>query len=144
MSQDDPGQDGSKPADRLSPREQRLVMALLRGDTMTMAAARAGVSIPTAKRWRKRPAVQQALEAAQEESLRELSRLLAACDRDAVATLGQLMRDEATPPATRRASANQLIQRRLQVAVLADLERRLQVLEDSTGEPDADPWRWNG
>lgn len=118
-------------ADRLNPRQTRLVVELLQGFNLTTAAKRAGISFATAKRYMHVSAVREALKAGQRQSLGELARMLAAFDALAVTTLADLTRDKTTPPATRRAAANQLLQRRLQAALLADAELDEQLAADA-------------
>ena len=138
MSRSDPAGTDAHPADRLTPRQVRLVAELLQGDTLTKAAERAGIGLATAKRWLRQEPVREALKAGQRQTLGELARLLAARDVLAVTTLAELAQDATTPPATRRSAANALLQRRLQAAVVAELEDRLARLEEADGGDGGD------
>lgn len=124
----------------LDRRQTRVLGLLLAGFHVSTVAKKTGVGRSTIFRWlRHDEAFKDALRAGQRQSLGELSRSLAAFDQLAVATLADLARDKKIPPATRRAAANQLLQRRIQVAMVADLEDRLSMLEDAEGDID-DGW----
>jgi len=117
----------------LTARQRRAVDALLATGEVKAAAEQAGVSRATLHRWLKEPPFLQAVRRAEAQALDELARLLVRLGRTAVATLAKAMADPATPPATRVRSADVSLGRLLQLRELAQLEARVQALEEAAG-----------
>jgi hypothetical protein len=118
---------------QLSPKQRKAVEALLTTGEVKAAATEAGVHRDTLHRWLKQPAFLEAVRAAEAEALDELSRLLVRLGRTAVATIAKAMSDPVTPVATRVRAADVALGRLLQLRELAQLEARVQALEQAAG-----------
>jgi hypothetical protein len=118
---------------RLSPRQQRAVVALLTTGEVKAAAADVGVTRETLHRWLREPLFLGAVRQAEAEALDELSRLLVRLGRTAVGTIARAMSDPATPAATKVRAADVALSRLLQLRELAQLEARVQALEQAVG-----------
>jgi transposase-like protein len=117
----------------LSPKQRRAVEALLATGEVAAAAREAGINRSTLYRWLKERAFLSAVRAAESEALDELSRLLVRLGRTAVATIAKAMSDPVTPVATKVRAADVALGRFLQLRELAQLEARVQTLEQSAG-----------
>jgi transposase-like protein len=109
------------------------VEALLATGEVAAAAREAGINRTTLYRWLKEPAFLSAVRSAETEALDELSRLLVRLGRTAVATIAKAMSDPVTPVATRVRAADVALGRLLQLRELAQLEARVQALEQTAG-----------
>jgi transposase-like protein len=118
---------------KLSGRQQKAVAALLSTGEVSAAAREVGVSRETLHRWLRQPAFLEAVRAAEAEALDELSRLLVRLGRTAIATIAKAMNDPGVPPATRVRAADAALGRLLQLRELAQLEARVQALEQASG-----------
>jgi hypothetical protein len=74
----------SETSGSVRPEQQRALAALLAGETVQRAAAAAGVSDRTVRRWREQPAFVEALEAAQRELHAEVTARLRALTKQAL------------------------------------------------------------
>jgi hypothetical protein len=122
--------------DGLSSKQRKAVEALLATGEVSAAAREVGVSRHTIHRWLKEPAFLVAVRQAEAAALDELSRLLVRLGRTAVATVAKAMGDPATPAATRVRAADVALGRLLQLRELAQLEARVQALEQAAGVED--------
>jgi hypothetical protein len=118
---------------QLSPKQRKAVEALLTTGEVKAAAAEAGIHRDTLHRWLKQPLFLEAVRSAEAEALDELSRLLVRLGRTAVATIAKAMTDPATPVATKVRASDVALGRLLQLRELAQLEARVQALEQSAG-----------
>jgi hypothetical protein len=118
---------------KLTGKQQKAVAALLSTGEVKAAAAEAGISRETLHRWLKQPVFLEAVRAAEADALDELSRLLVRLGRTAIATIAKAMNDPITPPATRVRAADAALGRLLQLRELAQLEARVQALEQAAG-----------
>ena len=119
--------------ERLSAKQRRAVEALLATGEVTAAAREAGINRTTLYRWLKEPDFLAAVRHAEAEALDELSRLLVRLGRTAVATIAKAMSDPVTPAATKVRAADVALGRLLQLRELAQLEARVQALEQAAG-----------
>ncbi len=117
----------------LSSKQRRAVEALLTTGEVAAAAREVGVNRGTLYRWLQEPAFLAAVREAEAKALDELSRLLVRLSRTAVGTLAKAMSDPATPASTRVRAADAVLGRLLQVRELAQLEARVQALEQAAG-----------
>ncbi len=117
----------------LSPKQRRAVEALLATGEAAAAAREAGVARDTLYRWLKQPAFLAEVRKAEAAALDELSRLLVRLGRTAAATLAKAMSDPAAPYPTRVRAADAALSRLLQLRELAQLEARVQALEEAAG-----------
>jgi hypothetical protein len=119
--------------ERLTPKQRRAVEALLATGEVKAAAAQVNVGRTTLYRWLKEPEFLAAVRQAEAEALDELSRLLVRLGRTAVATIAKAMSDPGTPPSTKVRAADAALGRLLQLRELAQLEARVQALEQAAG-----------
>jgi transposase-like protein len=118
---------------QLSTKQRKAVEALLTTGEVKAAATEAGVHRDTLHRWLKQPLFLEAVRSAEAAALDELSRLLVRLGRTAVATIAKAMSDPVTPAATRVRAADVALGRLLQLRELAQLEARVQALEQAAG-----------
>ncbi len=114
-------------SDRLTRLQGRAVAALLTSRTITDAAAAAGVSERTLRRWLAAEPFALAYRAASRESAREATSALLSAQREAVDVLRQCLRDGT--PATRVRAARALLELGVRVAG-EDLDERVRELEE--------------
>ena len=109
-------------------KKEQAIVALLTNRTTEEAARAIGISGVTLLRWQKEPefqaSYQEAKRAAYAQSIARLHQLSSA----AVSTLGKIMLDTATPPATRVRAADSILDH-TQKAVETDIETRVSELE---------------
>ncbi len=117
----------------LSPKQRKAVEALLATGEVKAAAAESGVGRATLYRWLREPAFLREVRRAEAAALDELSRLLVRLGRTAAATLAKAMSDPAAPYPTRVRAADAALSRLLQLRELAQLEARVQALEEAAG-----------
>ena len=117
----------------LSLKRRKAVEALLSTGEVAAAAREAGVRRETLHRWLREPAFLQEVRRAEAAALDELSRLLVRLGRSAAATLAKAMSDPAAPWPTRVRAADAALSRLLQLRELAQLEARVQALEEAAG-----------
>lgn len=115
-------------------KQKKALAALLIAPTKREAAALAGISYPTLRRW-----------VAQDEAFRrayqdELAALLESASEqvrhgmlDAVTTLRRIVADEEAPQGTRVAASRVLLDSGLRLIEAADFEARLTALEERDG-----------
>lgn len=115
----------------LTSRQRKTVAALLTTGEVSAAAREVGVTRETVHRWLRDPVFLQAVREAETEAIDELSRLLVRLGRTAVATIAKAMSDPVTPAATKVRAADVALSRLLQLRELAQLEARVQALEQA-------------
>lgn len=114
---------------RLSAREVRFIGALVGGASESDAAAVAGVSDRTARRWLVRPAVRQELARCSAAVLGEVSVRLVAVMSEAIDVLRSVMSDPAASAPARTSAARAVLEVGLRLAELVSLSDRVAVLE---------------
>jgi hypothetical protein len=115
----------------LTPKQQRLIAAMLAEPTTAAALAAAGLGAATLSRWRREPAFVQALDTARRELFQSGYDALLSYQTTNLATLAGL-RDGADNENTRLRAAvalEQSLVRRFELLTLGDLERRISALE---------------
>ena len=117
----------------LTGKQRKAVEALLTTGEVAAAAQAAGVSRDTLYRWLKQPDFARAVREAEARALDDLSRLLVRLGRTAAATLAKAMAEPSAPWATRVRAADAALGRLLQLRELAQLEARVQALEEAAG-----------
>ncbi len=133
--------DDDEPAERsISPRQEKLVAALLTQPDIQSAAKTAGVGSTTAHRWLKQPAFQEALTHQRDELMREsLSSVKIHAGR-AVRELSRLLDN---PDARlRRMVCNDILQHVVRVHEMLDIDVRLLALEKEMAR-EKKARRWN-
>lgn len=113
----------------LRPKQRKAIAALAGGADYTRAAAEAGVSVRTLKRWRADPLFMAELRDTDSEQLASTARLLNAASRNAVAVLITVLNDEKAPIGLRMRAASDLLKHRASFFELLTLEQRVTALE---------------
>jgi hypothetical protein len=131
------GQD--RTPEQLTPKQKRAIRALLSTGEIKAAATEADISRDTLYRWLREPVFLGAVRQAEAEALDELSRLLVRLGRTAVGTIARAMSDPETPAATKVRAADVALSRLLQLRELAQLEARVQALEQAVGREGERP-----
>jgi len=127
---------------KLTRKQEQAIVALLSTRSVEDAARACNTPVRTLYRWLKEPAFNAAYRAAKRvdfgQSIARLHHLSSA----AVTTLGKVMLDQATPPATRVRAADSIVDHTTKAIEIEDIEARLAELERNTDE--AKPgWRKN-
>lgn len=123
---------------RLTPTQQRAVVALLAERDIKSAAKAAGVGEATLHRWlHGNAAFQEALREAQTELFAESTRLLARLQSVAVASLASVLRDMSAPAAAKVSAARAILDIGDRRVSQADLEQRLTEIEGQLREAGA-------
>jgi hypothetical protein len=112
----------------ITQRQARAVEALVAGARLDAAAASAGVSVRTLRRWRKEPQFESALRAAQDDAFSSARSELRAAALDAVRALREVT-CEGSPAAARVAAARCVLDLAIRSRETDDLESRIEELE---------------
>jgi hypothetical protein len=123
--------------DGLTPRQGQAVEALLREPTLNRAAAAAGVTARTLRRWMKDAAFKAAVLTARREAFGQAVGLSQRYAPLAVATLVRVMQDDKASPSARITAAAMLLRFSREGIELDDLIARVEALERSA-------WGGNG
>ncbi len=100
------------PISTLPPAQAQVVAALAKGQTITAAAAEAGIHRTTIHHWlRTEPDFKTAVETAQREHISSLNDEMRALSALALAALRSLLEDPSTPPSIRLKAALAVLQR---------------------------------
>ncbi len=119
---------GSKP--NLTPKQEKLIAALLRHHTVAAAAEAAGVSEATAFRWMRDSAEFDACyRAARRDAVQQAIAELQQASGMAVLVLRSVMVDTKVPASSRIAAASKIIEWAIKAVELEDIEQRLAQLE---------------
>jgi hypothetical protein len=105
------------------------VAALLSQRTQDDAARVAGVGIATLQRWQKLPEFQAAYRDAKRAAFGQSVARLHQMSSAAVSTLGKVMVDPKTPPATRVRAADSILNHTAKAIEIEDIEARVAALE---------------
>jgi transposase-like protein len=119
---------------RLSPKQQRALAALLRGQTMTAAAEAAGVNPKTLYLWRQDVHFRAELQAGERELVAGALRALETLARPAVVLLGRVVLDDEARPGDRLRAASTILDNVLKLKEILDLEERVTALEAQARE----------
>jgi len=116
----------------LATHKRRLVTALLTTQTVADAAKEAGVSLRTAQRYLRDPAVKRALSEALDNMLAGVTRQVVGEMTGAVHTLSEVHQDHELPAAARVAAARALLAGGPALREATELSERVAVLEQSS------------
>ena len=105
------------------------IVALLSTRTVEEAARVVGVSAKTLLRWMKEPEFKKAFLAAQRAAFGQAIGRLHHLSSAAVSTLGKVMLEPGTPPATRVRAADSILDHTIRAIEIERLEARLTDLE---------------
>ena len=113
-------------------KKEDAIVALLTHRTLEEAARALGVATKTLLRWMKEPEFDAAYRAAKRaafgQSIARLHHLASA----AVSTLGKVILDSATPPATKVRAADSILNHTIKAIETEDIDARLRELEAAT------------
>jgi hypothetical protein len=110
-------------------KKESVIAALLIHRTIPEAAAAAGISGSTIGRWLKDPEFQAAYREAKRAGYEQSTARLHQMRSAAVATLGKIMVDPKTPPATKARVAETIINQSSKAFEAEEVEERLSELE---------------
>src|ERR1700733_8429467 len=114
---------------KFGPKIEAAAAALLTARSAEEAAQTVGISPPTLRRWEKEPEFEAAYRAAKRAAFDQAIGRLHHFSSAAVSTLGKVMLDPATPPATKVRAADSILAHTAKAIELEDVEARLAALE---------------
>jgi hypothetical protein len=114
---------------KLGGKQEAAVLALLASRGVEDAARTAGVTPRTLYRWIKEPAFNAAFRAAKRDAYGQAIARLHQMASAAVSTLGKVMVDPATPPATKVRAADSTLNHTAKAIEIEDIEARVTQLE---------------
>jgi hypothetical protein len=117
----------------LTPKQYRLIQALMTNPTQTKACEVANVSRATLRRWLADPQFNQALIQAEGQALNDATRVLMSGRDNALGTLGKLM-TQAVSENVRRNAANDWLSLMYKSYELQTLEERVRKLEEAQND----------
>jgi hypothetical protein len=110
-------------------KREAAVLALLTARSVEEAARVADVPVRTLHRWMKEPAFDAAYRQAKRDAYGQAIARLHQMSSAAVSTLGKVMVDPATPPATRVRAADSILNHTTKAIEIQDIEARVAELE---------------
>ena len=123
--------DNGSTSGELTPTQQRAVRALLTSKGVSEAAKLAKVGERTLWRWLLDPGFKVALSAAEGELLDAATRRLLGLQESAIETFEQVLGDASASQAVRLRAAQLVLDYRLKLRELRDVEQRLTALEQA-------------
>ena len=115
-------------------KKEQAIVALLSHRTIEEAAHAIGIVPNTLLRWMKEPEFDAAYRAAKRAAFGQSIARLHYLSSAAVSTLGKVMLDPATPPATKVRAADSILNHTIKAIETEDIEGRLAELERATEE----------
>jgi hypothetical protein len=116
-------------SDKLGGKRDAAVLALLTARSVEEAAKVADVPVRTLHRWMKEPDFNAAYRAAKREAYGQAIARLHQMASAAVSTLGKVMVDPGTPPATKVRAADSILNHTTKAIEIEDIEARVAELE---------------
>ena len=116
----------------LGRRKEEAILALLSTRTTEEAARSVNVSPKTILRWQKEPEFDAAYRAAKRAAFGQSIARMHYLSSSAVSTLGKIMLDASTPPATRVRAADSILNHTVKAMETEDFEARVSELERVT------------
>jgi hypothetical protein len=110
-------------------KKEEAIVALLTTRTTEEAARAVNVTAKTILRWQKEPEFDAAFRAAKRAAFGQSIARLHYLSSAAVSTLGKVMLDAATPPATKVRAADSILDHTAKAIEIEDIEARVQELE---------------
>ena len=110
-------------------RQQRAIEAFLSGSNKLQAAAAAGVSDETIRRWLRDPDFTERLRKAESESLSDVSRGLVRIGEKAISTLEAVMDSPTAAESVKVRAADTVLARMIPIRELVAVEDRLAAIE---------------
>jgi transposase-like protein len=127
---------GSK--EKLGPKQEAAILALLSSRNVEEAARAAGVNQRTLYRWMKEPAFNAAYRAARRAAFAQSVGRLQQASSAAVSTLLKVMIDPGTPASTKVRAADSVLAHTIKAMETDDIEARVTLLEQAAEENKAD------
>lgn len=125
---------------KLSHRQEEAIVALLAQRSVEEAARAAGVGARTLYRWMKEPAFDAAYRAAKRAAFGQAIGRLHHLSSAAVSTLGKVMLEGGTPPATKVRAADSILNHTIKAIENEDIEARVAALERAAGANKSVRW----
>jgi phage terminase small subunit len=116
--------------ENLTPRQRKVLEALMISGDVTEAARNGGVSRETVYKWLKQPTFGEAIVTSTERALEDLERRMVAMVDQAISTFRSTLEDPNVSPALKVKTADLVLERLFQIHDLITLERRMKRLED--------------
>jgi hypothetical protein len=116
-------------AKNLGRRKEEAILALLSTRTTEEAARTVKVSAKTIVRWQKEPEFDAAYRVAKRAAFGQSIARLHYLSSSAVSTLGKVMLDASTPPATRVRAADSILNHTIKAMEIEEFEARVSELE---------------
>ena len=113
-------------------KKEEAIVALLSQRSVDDAARSANVNPRTLYRWMKEPEFDAAYRAAKRAAFGQSIARLHHLSSAAVSTLGKIMLDSATPPATRVRAADSILDHTAKAIEIEDIDARVKQLEEAT------------
>ena len=125
----DDDDEGGHGGEALSPREIRFADELAAGRSLADAASSVGISPRSARRWRKKPEIAEAVRARLAESISMARAILSAGASKAALGLVDMSSGDAEPNSARVSAARGVLESAMKFAELEDVVERLTKLE---------------
>jgi hypothetical protein len=113
-------------------KKEDAIAALLTHRTVEEAARSLNIATKTLLRWMKEPEFDAAYRAAKRAAFGQSIARLHHLSSAAVSTLGKIMLDSATPPATRVRAADSILDHTTKAIEIEDIDARVRQLEEAT------------
>jgi hypothetical protein len=113
-------------------KKEDAIVALLTHRTIEEAARSLNISTKTLFRWMKEPEFDAAYRAAKRAAFAQSIARLHHLSSAAVSTLGKVMLDPTTPPATRVRASDSILNHTTKAIEIEDIDARLRELEQAT------------
>jgi transposase-like protein len=113
-------------------KKEAAVAALLTQRTAEDAARSIGIGPATLRRWQKEPEFDAAFRAAKLTAYRQTIARMHQLSGAAVSTLGKVMLDPTTPPATKVRAADSILNHTAKAIEIEEIDARVKALEDAT------------
>ena len=121
----------SQSGGKLGRKKEEAIVALLSQRSVDEAARLVGVTPRTLYRWMKEPEFDAAYRAAKRAAFGQSIARLHHLSSAAVSTLGKVMLDSATPPATRVRAADSILDHTAKAIEIEDIDARVTALENA-------------
>lgn len=113
-------------------KKEEAIVALLTHRTIEEASRALNIATKTLLRWMKEPEFDAAYRAAKRAAFGQSIARLHHLSSAAVSTLGKIMLDSATPPATRVRAADSILDHTAKAIEIEDIDARVRTLEEAT------------
>jgi transposase-like protein len=122
----------SQSGEKLGVKREAAILALLSTRSVEEAARAVGITARTLYRWLKVPEFDTAYRVAKKAAFGQSIARLHYLSSAAVSTLGKVMLDAGTPPATKVRAADSILNHTAKAIEIEDIDARVKALEDAT------------